>query len=51
LDEEEVVRLQNLVQVFISEKRFVGCGGLEIDDEVRITIAVMEGLKWLKAQF
>src|SRR5690606_334161 len=39
LDEEEVARLQDLVQVFVSEKIFVGCGGLQIDDEIRVTIA------------
>jgi Mlc titration factor MtfA (ptsG expression regulator) len=27
------------VQVFLDEKRFEGCGGLEITDEVRVTIA------------
>jgi len=27
------------VQVFLSEKRFEGCGGLQITDEVRVTIA------------
>lgn len=28
------------VQVFLAEKRFEGCGGLEITDEIRVTIAV-----------
>jgi len=32
-------RLCGLVQVFVDEKPFEGCGGLEITDEVRITIA------------
>src|SRR5437867_12162155 len=27
------------IQVFLAEKRFEGCGGLEITDEVRVTIA------------
>jgi MtfA peptidase len=27
------------VKVFLAEKNFEGCGGLEIDDEVRVTIA------------
>lgn len=31
--------LQGLVQVFLDEKRFEGCGGLEISDEIRLTIA------------
>jgi Mlc titration factor MtfA (ptsG expression regulator) len=32
-------RLQQLVQVFIAEKPFIGCNGQAIDDEVRVTIA------------
>ena len=35
-DREELV---GHVQVFLAEKRFEGCGGLEITDEVRVTIA------------
>ncbi|MDQ6961116.1 MAG: zinc-dependent peptidase [Mariprofundaceae bacterium] len=31
--------LQGLIQVFVHEKQFVGCGGLEVDDEMRVTIA------------
>jgi Mlc titration factor MtfA (ptsG expression regulator) len=31
--------LQGLVHVFLAEKRFEGCGGLEITDEIRITVA------------
>jgi Mlc titration factor MtfA (ptsG expression regulator) len=31
--------LQELILVFNTEKRFEGCGGLEITDEIRITIA------------
>ncbi len=27
------------IQVFVAEKRFEGCGGLEITDEIRVTIA------------
>lgn len=32
-------RLQQLIQVFIAEKPFIGCGGQVVDDEVRVTIA------------
>ncbi len=32
-------KLQGLIQIFLAEKRFEGCGGLDITDEVRITIA------------
>jgi hypothetical protein len=31
--------LEGLVQVFLAEKRFDGCAGLEISDEMRLTIA------------
>jgi len=33
-------RLKDLVKVFINDKRFVGCAGQEINDEIRVTIAV-----------
>ena len=29
------------IQVFLSEKRFEGCGGLEITDDIRVTIAAL----------
>lgn len=31
--------LEGLIQIFIAEKSFEGCGGQAIDDEVRVTIA------------
>src|SRR3954453_23107810 len=39
LDDDEKQRLHDLVQVFIAEKNWEGCGGLELDDEIRVTIA------------
>ncbi len=39
LDEEERRRLEQMVQVFVAEKRFEGLGGLEVTDEVRVLIA------------
>lgn len=36
---EDRQELQGHVQVFLAEKRFEGCGGLSITDEVRVTIA------------
>lgn len=39
LDAGEQQRLRDLVQVFIAEKHWEGCGGLELDDEIRVTIA------------
>lgn len=35
-DQEE---LRGHIQVFLAEKEFEGCGGLEITDEIRVTIA------------
>ena len=35
-DQQEVL---GHIQVFLAEKRFEGCGGLEITDEIRVTIA------------
>ena len=32
-------QLHQLVQQFLHQKKFVGCEGLEIDDEMRVTIA------------
>ena len=32
-------RLQELIQLFMAEKDFYGCAGLELNDEIRITIA------------
>jgi len=39
LPEELKQQLHGLVNVFLAEKAFVGCGGQEITDEVRVTIA------------
>lgn len=32
-------RLLGMIQVFIADKPFIGCAGLEVDDEMRVTIA------------
>ncbi len=39
LNEEDRQELLGHVQVFLAEKRFEGCGGLELTDEIRVTIA------------
>lgn len=39
LNPEDQVSLQGFIQVFLEEKQFEGCGGLEITDEIRVTIA------------
>ena len=39
LSREEHAELLGHIQVFLAEKRFEGCGGLVITDEIRVTIA------------
>ncbi len=39
LDGDERAELRDLVKVFVAEKSFEGCGGLDMTDEVRVTIA------------
>jgi Mlc titration factor MtfA (ptsG expression regulator) len=39
LDDSERAELQALIQVFIAEKNWEGAGGLELDDEIRVTIS------------
>jgi Mlc titration factor MtfA (ptsG expression regulator) len=39
LPEADRAELLGHIQVFLAEKRFEGCGGLEITDEIRVTIA------------
>jgi Mlc titration factor MtfA (ptsG expression regulator) len=39
MDPAERLRLQRLVQQFLHEKAFVGCAGLEVTDDMRVTIA------------
>jgi len=39
LDPGQRQRLRELVQVFVAEKNWEGCGGLELSDEMRVAIA------------
>jgi hypothetical protein len=39
LSRSEQEELQGDIQVFIAEKNFEGCGGLEMTDEIKVTIA------------
>ena len=39
LSEEKKKELQGLIQIFMDEKTFEGCEGLELTDEIKITIA------------
>jgi len=44
LDDDQRGRLQAWVAVFLAEKRFEGCGGMQVTDEVRVAIAGQAGL-------
>jgi Mlc titration factor MtfA (ptsG expression regulator) len=44
LDDAERARLRSWVAVFVAEKRFEGCRGMTVDDEVRVSIAGQAGL-------
>lgn len=39
LSDAQREQLHGHIQVFLAEKRFEGCGGLEMTDEIRVTIA------------
>src|SRR5881398_3051540 len=39
LPHEDQTELLGHVQIFLAEKRFEGCGGLKLTDEIRVTIA------------
>jgi hypothetical protein len=39
LEPVERAHLRKLIQVFISEKKWEGCGGLELTDEIQVTIS------------
>ena len=44
LDEAEREHLRAITQVLIAEKNWEGCGGLELTDEMKVTIAAEAGL-------
>jgi Mlc titration factor MtfA (ptsG expression regulator) len=41
LSPEERRRLQGHIQVFLAEKQFIGCAGLQVTEEMRVTIAAI----------
>lgn len=41
------LRLKGLMQVFLAEKAFIGCDGLEVTDEMRVTVAAQACLPLL----
>lgn len=44
LPEPDRARLCDALRIFVAEKKWVGCGGLEMSDEVRVTIAGIASL-------
>ncbi|MBD0335072.1 MAG: zinc-dependent peptidase [Cyanobacteria bacterium Co-bin13] len=41
LSPEERQRLQGHIQVFLAEKQFIGCRGLQVSEEMKVTIAAV----------
>jgi Mlc titration factor MtfA (ptsG expression regulator) len=50
LPEPDQDRLHGLVQVFLAEKNVEGCGGLELTDEIRVTIAAQACILLLRLE-
>lgn len=50
LSAEQRRRLQGHVQVFLAEKQFIGCNGLQITEEIRVVIAAIACLLLLNEQ-
>jgi MtfA peptidase len=50
LSELDKSELRGLIQVFLAEKVFEGCGGLEITDEIKVTIAAQACLLLLRRE-
>jgi Mlc titration factor MtfA (ptsG expression regulator) len=44
ISEEERVRLRRWMQVFIREKNWEGCGGLQMTEEVKVVVSAQTGL-------
>lgn len=47
LPESLKIKLKGLINIFLSEKNFEGCAGLEITDEIRVTIAAQASILML----
>lgn len=48
LGDDDRRALQDRIKVFVAEKTFEGCGGLELTDEIRVTIAAQACLLLLR---
>jgi Mlc titration factor MtfA (ptsG expression regulator) len=49
LPTDQQLRLKQLIQVFLAEKAFIGCQGLVVTDEMRVTVAAQACLPLLGA--
>jgi Mlc titration factor MtfA (ptsG expression regulator) len=47
LPADQQLRLRGLMQVLLREKRFVGCGGLVLSEEMRLVVAAQAALPLL----
>jgi len=47
LPDEQIEQLKLLIKVFLNDKKFYGCAGQEIDDDIRVTIAAQACLMLL----
>lgn len=50
LPENDKLELQQHIMIFIAEKNFEGCGGLEMTDEIKVTIACQASILLLHRQ-
>ncbi len=50
LSPEQRRQLQGHIQVFLTEKQFIGCAGLQVTEEMRVTIAAIACLLLLHGQ-
>ena len=50
LSESEQKQLQDMIKLFVGKKNYYGCGGLEINDDIRVTIAAEACLLLLNRQ-
>ncbi len=44
LSDEAQRRLRDNIQILVAEKQFIGCAGLEITDEIKVTVAASAGV-------
>ena len=47
MSESEIASLQSKIKLIVAEKNWEGCDGLELTDEIRVTIAAQAGLMLL----